>query len=70
MHQYCTCTRFYRSLGDWRVREYFKVKHTQFNTRVVRTEKKEDGGVSLAKMSNTGRSWKMRSLCASYEHYL
>lgn len=58
------------SLGDWRVREYFKVKHTKFNTRVVRTEKKEDGGVSLAKMSNTGRSWKMRSLCASYEHYL
>jgi hypothetical protein len=41
------------SLGDLRVREYFNVNYIQYNNRVERTEKEEDGGVCLAKMSNT-----------------
>lgn len=41
------------SLGDLRVREYFNLNYTQYDNRVERTEKEEDGGVCLSKMSTT-----------------
>eukprot|EP00984_Skeletonema_dohrnii_P015290 scaffold6570_cov108-Skeletonema_dohrnii-CCMP3373.AAC.1 len=40
-------------LGNKRVRDYFNVNYIQTSNRVQRTEKKEDGGVSLAKMNTT-----------------